>query len=366
VVGGGVPGILWPLVVYGLVLALHLLLPARDVPGYVLDPATGVPLRYRLNGPLVLVVTVAAWMAACHAGLLAWDTFYVERWAMASGACLLGLAFTLVIVLPAAPVKPSLAADLFLGRLENPQWSGFFHGGRVDAKMALYLIGAVMLELNVLSFAAHHVLEHRDDPSPGVIVYAAMFSFFVGEYLTFERVHLYTYDLFAERVGFKLGWGCLAFYPFFYGVGLWTTADRPNAHTPAPLLALYVLIFFGGWALSRGANLQKFVFKTRPEAKLFGLIAPVTVTDGRRTLLCSGFWALSRHINYLGEIGMALGLTLALGYPRAAAPWLYPLYYVALLVPRERDDDRRCRAKYGALWDAYCQKVPRRIVPGIY
>ena len=32
----------------------------------------------------------------------------------------------------------------------------------------------------------------------------------MAEYLNFEQVHLYTYDIMAERVGFKLGWGCLA------------------------------------------------------------------------------------------------------------------------------------------------------------
>src|SRR6185312_7167350 len=118
----------------------------------------------------------------------------------------------------------------------------------VDAKMFLYLAGAVMLELNVVSFAAHHLLAHPADPSPGVVLYAALFTFFVAEYLNFEEVHLYTYDFFAERVGFKLGWGCLVFYPFFYAVGLWAVADRPDPHTPPALLALFGLVFFSGWA----------------------------------------------------------------------------------------------------------------------
>ena len=46
---------------------------------------------------------------------------------------------------------------------------------------------------------------------------------------------------------------------------------------------------------------------------------------------------------------MACGLALALGWPLLIGPWLYPLYYVALLLPRERDDDVRCAAKYGPL-----------------
>jgi len=343
------------------VLVLHLAVPARRTPGYVTDEA-GAPLRYRLNGLVVCLLTVGLWALACRRGLLAWDFFYAHRWQAAASACALGLVFTLAIVLPAPRVRESGLADLYLGRLANPQW----RGGLVDAKMFLYLVGAVMLLLNVLSFAAHHALTHAADPSPGVFLYAGLFAFFVCEYLFFERVHLYTYDFFAERVGFKLGWGCLVFYPFFYGVGLWGTAELPNPHTPLPLLVLYGIVFFSGWALSRGANLQKFFFKLDPTRKAFGVLAPEVVeADGKR-LLCSGFWRVSRHVNYLGEILMATGLALSLGHPTSIAPWLYPLYYVALLVPRERDDDRRCAEKYGPLWDAYKKRVPWRIVPGVY
>jgi len=353
--------LLGPLLVYGLVLCLYLALPGRWVVGYVRDPATGRPLRYRLNGLRVLFATVAAYAVACVLGWLPWDFLYLHRWQMAAGACGLGLLFTFAVVLPAPPVK-SLIADLYLGRLANPR-SG---GGRVDVKMFLYLAGAVMLELNLLSFAAYHVEQHASDPSKGVILYGLLFSFFVVEYLWFEEVHLYTYDLMAERVGFKLGWGCLVFYPFFYPVGLWAVAGLPDPHTPTPLLALYALVFFAGWTLARGANLQKFQFKRNPTAKAFGLLDPRAISAQGLHVLAGGFWGLARHINYLGEILMASALALCLGYPLEIAPWLYPLYYVALLVPRQIDDDRRCAEKYGALWQEYCRRVPSRIVPGIY
>jgi protein-S-isoprenylcysteine O-methyltransferase Ste14 len=350
-----------PLVVYAVLLALHLALPARWVDGYVRDPATGRPLRYRLNGLRVLLATLALYAVACGLGLLSWDFFYLHRVAMVVGACALGLAFTLAVVLP-APARGRLLADLYLGRLENPQWGG----GRVDAKMFLYLVGAVMLELNLVSFTAYHLMAYPEDPSPGVILYALLFSFFVVEYLYFEQVHLYTYDLMAERVGFKLGWGCLVFYPFFYPVGLWATADRPDPHSSAGWLALCALLFFSGWVLARGANLQKFWFKRDPTARAFGVLAPRAISGGGLSVLAGGFWGLARHINYLGEILMATGLTLCLGYPGSFYPWLYPLYYVVLLVPRQLDDDRRCAEKYGALWDEYCRRVPSRIIPGIY
>jgi delta14-sterol reductase len=353
--------LLGPLLVYGVVLGLHLALPGRWVDGYVLDPATGRPLRYRLNGLRVLAGSLALFALACGLGGLPWEVFYLHRWAMAAGACALGLLFTLAIVLPARANR-GLLADLYLGRLANPRWGG----GRLDAKMFLYLVGAVMLELNLLSFAAFHLARFSADPSPGVILYTALFSFFVVEYLSFEEVHLYTYDFMAERVGFKLGWGCLVFYPFFYPIGLWAVAGRADPHTPPALLAGYALLFFSGWVLARGANLQKFWFKRDPTARAFGLLEPRAISGGGKHVLAGGFWGLSRHINYLGEILMATGLTLCLGHPLALAPWLYPLYYVALLFPRQHFDDRRCAERYGPLWAEYRRRVPSRIIPGVY
>jgi delta14-sterol reductase len=90
------------------------------------------------------------------------------------------------------------------------------------------------------------------------------------------------------------------------------------------------------------------------------------LTDGNHKLLVNGFWGAARHVNYLGEFLMATSLALALGYPNHIGPWLYPLYYVALLVPRQIDDDRRCAEKYGALWTEYVKRVRDRIIPGVY
>ena len=95
-------------------------------------------------------------------------------------------------------------------------------------------------------------------------------------------------------------------------------------------------------------------------------IIPETITDGNNSLLVNGFWGMSRHINYLGEILMSTGIILCTGYPALIGPWLYPLYYVGLLFTRQIDDDKRCVLKYGELWKVYKQKVPYRIIPFIY
>ena len=63
---------------------------------------------------------------------------------------------------------------------------------------------------------------------------------------------------------------------------------------------------------------------------------------------------------------MATGIILCVGHPFLLWPWLYPLYYVALLFPRQADDDKRCALKYGELWKQYLEKVPYKIIPKIY
>ncbi|HKJ84807.1 MAG TPA: DUF1295 domain-containing protein [Spirochaetia bacterium] len=347
-------------IVYAIVLGLHLLVPARERDGYVNDPATGRPYEYRINGLPVMLLMVGLWYAAGSWGIVPFDWLYVHRWSGLAGAITLGIGASIALVAGAEPVRRSVLADFFLGRRFSPQ----FLGGRVDAKMFLYLVGATMLALNVLSFASYHLSAYGQSSS--VTLYTALFFWFLVDYMTFEHVHLYTYDLVAERVGFKLVFGCLAFYPYFYLVGLWAVADRPPADVSGLFLVVSAIVFATGWILARGANMQKYVFKRDPSRPFLGVIVPEVIADDERRVLCSGFWGLSRHINYLGEVLMASGLTLALGYPGAILAWLYPLYYIVLLSTRQADDDQRCREKYGELWEEYEKRVPWRIIPGVF
>ncbi len=353
-------GFFTPWIIYALITLLHLVLPAKRVRGYVRDEKSGEILHYRLNGFLVLIVSIVLWFFAGYSGWVPYDWLYTVRWESLAGAAFLGIAFSLFMVVPQPSTGRPAAADLFLGRRKNPQTPG----GRIDAKMWLYLIGAVMLQLNVLSFAAHHYLSAADF-NPGVFLSAGLLTWFIWDYLSFERVHLYTYDFIAERVGLKLGFGCLTFYPYFYAIALWATAGLPDPGLSPVLYVLFAAVFFSGWMLARGANMQKYTFKTRPEADFLGM-SPGVLSNGERSILVNGFWGLSRHINYLGEILMGVGIVLSTGHPEVFWIWLYPLYYALLLFPRQRDDDRICAEKYGELWEEYREKVPYRIIPFVY
>ena len=159
-------GFLYVLVIYAVVLGLHLVVPGRWVDGYVIDPNTSKPLRYHLNGLRVFFLASPRGPAragrACSRGTC--STCTAGR--CSRSACALGLVFTAGDRAPAPPKVKNVFADLYLGRLDNPQCARR-PPRRQD--VASTSIGAIMLELNLLSFAARHVLLHRDDPSPGVL-----------------------------------------------------------------------------------------------------------------------------------------------------------------------------------------------------
>jgi delta14-sterol reductase len=353
-------GLVTPLVAYAVITLLHVAIPVRRRRGYAKSELTGEALNYRINGRFVLGASILLWFVLGYFGVVPYVWLYETRWLGVIGACVIGLAYSLYVVLQSPPTGRSFFADLWFGRSKDVQ----FKDGFIDAKVWLYLVGAVMLQLNVLSFAAFHIANVKSI-NPGFLLGCAMLTWFCFDYLIFERVHLWTYDFIAERVGFKLGFGCLAFYPYFYCVALWFTADLPNPDRPAWLTSLFGAIFLCGWVLTRGSNMQKYRFKTAPGRK-FLWITPEVLSDGDHNLLVNGFWGASRHINYLGEIVQAVAIALAPGYFGIWMVWLYPIYYVALLLSRQADDDKVCRAKYGPLWDEYSARVKYKIVPRLY
>lgn len=353
-------GLLTPLAAYAIITLLHLIIPVKKIKGYVKNEKTGEVMNYRINGKFVLVLSIIIWFLLGYFDIVPYTWLYETRWYGLIGAVVIGLVFSIYIVLKYPSAGRSFFAELWFGRAKDVQ----IKDGLVDAKLWFYLIGAVMLQLNVLSFAAYHIM-NVGNINYGFILGCAMLTWFCFDYLIFEKIHLWTYDFIAERVGFKLGFGCLAFYPYFYSVSLWFTAELPDPGHSVWLTALFGALFLFGWVFTRGANMQKYFFKTTP-GKKFLWIQPEVLSDGKQSLLANGYWGASRHINYLGEIIQAIAVALAAGYPGVFMVWLYPVYYIGLMLSRQADDDKVCKAKYGALWDQYTEKVKYKIIPFIY
>ena len=198
---------------YVLVSLLHYALPAYRCHGYACD-WRGVALRYRLNGPLVLIVVACGWWWLSKAAP-ACASFAARRfWPTIGAANILGLIAAAWLLCntqkepahrcitldqkvlrakaaagglaavshygassPIAPSPPrNLAAHFFFGHEFNPRSCG------VDLKMLLYILGAVGLEWNLLSAAALRQEQQPGKPLPNsFVLYGAMLSWFVGE-----------------------------------------------------------------------------------------------------------------------------------------------------------------------------------------
>jgi delta14-sterol reductase len=406
------------------ILLIHLVCPAFSVNGYVCHVVNvKKPLTYRLNGLACLVISVSIFFFIHHyyskesgeSVVLFLSRNYMAGAVMSN---ILGLIVSFYLVYIRFPSLPKVerkanafrraptttlatnkdektttptnsgdlddrSPDFYWGREFTPRYD--YIGGTVvlDIKMFLYVTGAILLELNILSGL---LLEryNRGTSSLAMMTYTGLLTWFICEYLYFERIHLYTYDLFAEKVGFKLAWGCLCFYPFFYAIGMVPmvlfSPDTAATDISPTQAARIILFFYSGWMLTRGANLQKYFFRRFPEqtSVFFGLVKQETLPSSNNRILCAGFWGMARHVNYLGEILQGLALALPgclMGAPAAdygtlvirLLPLLYPIYYTLLFIYRQIDDDALMRRRYGdEVMDEYVKRVPYRMVPGLY
>ena len=354
-----VAAFLTPTVIFAILLVLHIVLPALRVEGYTRVTSH----RYRLNGLAVFVCALLIWWFELTLAPLGW--LWVAKWHAIAGAVALSIVVTVWTVLRAPADDRSSLVQWIEGRSRNDH----FRGG-VDAKMFMYIFGGIFLALNALSSAAYHYELYGEAANVGLFLHTAMWVWFVADYFIFERVQLFTFDIIEERVGFKLIFGCFVVYPCLYPVALWGTAGLPSPDIDPSMNLLWlggsVAVFLLGWVITRGANLQKYVFKRFPERSFLGFVKPVTITDGDRTILCSGYWGKARHMNYAGEMLLALGMALALGHFTNAWAWVYFVYLTIFFIVRDRIDDGRCATKYGDLWTQYRSRVRYRLFPGIY
>ncbi len=359
-------GFLTPLFVFIAFFVVQLILPGRRVTGYVVDAETGEPRSYRLNGILVFSVAMIVW--AFEIGGLPRDWFYRSSVYAVVGGTVLTIIMTTIGVFsyPEGKVKNRFLAWWF-GRAQEIQ----FFNGRFDVKMYFYVVGGTMLSLNCLSGAVWHYREFGDDANPGVYLYAGFFTFYVLDYFVFERVQLYTYDLIHENVGFKLFWGGLIVYGWLYILPLWGMAVHPDPGFEGFGRWVWLIgapaMFFFGWCISRGANMQKYTFKRWPERKFLGFMEPEYIEAGERKILCNGFWGPARHFNYMGEGFFCLSVALVFGHFTNLWAWTYFACIVSLFTYRQLDDEKHCEEKYGAeKWAEYKARVKYRIIPGIY
>ena len=91
-----ITGFFAPLVIFAVFFLAQLILPARRVPGYVIDPETGEPRNYRLNGLLVFAIALIVWALGLTG--MPRDWFYRSSIYAVAGGTVFTTIFTILAV----------------------------------------------------------------------------------------------------------------------------------------------------------------------------------------------------------------------------------------------------------------------------
>lgn len=356
---------------------LFLVLPGRIRRGTA-TPAGNV-LTYKCNGISAWVVSHLLFVIMVKMGFIK-ATIISDNWgalmviANVFGFSLVIFSYVKALYFPSHAEDRCFSGsrfyDLFMGVEHNPRIGPFdfklFFNGRP---------GIVAWTLINLSFAAK---QYNDFGyiSNSMILLNILQGTYVIDFFLNESWYLRTIDIAHDHFGFYLAWGDTVWLPFMY-----TLQSVYLAHHPISLpwwgCAATLLLGVTGYLIFRAVNHQKDYFrvamKTTGKCTIWGkparyILAPYATTDAEQKqsyLLASGWWGLSRHFNYVGDLMNALSYCVLCGFGHVL-PYFYFCFMLCLLIHRSFRDDIRCRQKYGAYWDKYCQMVPYRIIPYVF
>lgn len=356
---------------------LFIALPGRIRRGTA-TPAGNV-LSYKCNGISAWVVSHLLFLILVKKGFIN-ATIISDNWGalmVISNVFGFGLAMFAYVKAYSFPSHPedrcfsgSAFYDFFMGIEHNPRIVSFdfklFFNGRP---------GIVAWTLINLSFAAKQYNDFGYVTN-SMILLNILHGTYVVDFFLNESWYLRTIDIAHDHFGFYLAWGDTVWLPFMYTLQSVYLARQPVSLPWWGCVGTF-LLGLTGYFIFRSVNHQKDYFRVEMKANgkctIWGkpaqyIRASYQTTDAEQKmsyLLASGWWGLSRHFNYVGDLMNALSYCLACGTGHIL-PYFYFLFMFILLIHRSFRDDVRCRQKYGAYWDKYCQLVPYRIIPFVF
>jgi 7-dehydrocholesterol reductase len=149
--------------------------------------------------------------------------------------------------------------------------------------------------------------------------------------------------------------------------------EHPTQHPPAIAALNLVVGLAAVWANYSTDWQRQRVRAANGNTLVWGkpaLLVHATYVTGdgksrKSILLASGWWGVSRHLNYVWELLLALCWCLPTGR-QSVLGYVYFLFLTILLVDRAYRDELRCIEKYGEDYQEYCRLVPYKMIPYIY
>jgi protein-S-isoprenylcysteine O-methyltransferase Ste14 len=353
-------------VLYGCWFLLQVILQIA-APGKVHEGvplSDGTCLKYKMNGWFSFWFTLGLVLLVVGLGWIPSTILYDQFGPLLTTVNTFAFGFSVFLYLHGkASKRPerttgNVIYDYFMGSALNPRL------GRFDLKLFCEARPGLILWILIdLSLAAKQYELWGTVTTPMILVNAFQFLY-IADYYYHEEAILTTWDIKHENFGWMLCWGDLVWVPFTYTLQAYYLINHTHELSVLATVALVALNMLG-YVIFRGANWQKHKFRKNPQTLVWGKPLEYIRTSHGTLLLTSGWWGITRHMNYLGDLLMALAWCLPTGFEHPL-PYFYIVYFTILLVHREWRDNAMCRDKYGKDWEAYCRKVPWRIVPGIY
>lgn len=243
--------------------------------------------------------------------------------------------------------------DWFIGRELNPRI------GEWDIKLFCELRPGLLLWflLNLASLQRQYQTLGYVTNSM-LLVNILQFSYIIDGVLN-EEGCLTMIDITTDGFGFMLAFGDLCWVPFCYCLQS-RYLSLVELNLSNIFLVIIIVVMMAGFYIFKASNNQKNEFR---QGKLPHLKS--IQTDRGTKLLIEGWWGVSQHINYFGDILIALSWCLTTGFS-SILTYFYVFYFSSLLLHRQARDEEKCRNKYGKYWAEYEKHVPYKIIPYVY
>jgi 7-dehydrocholesterol reductase len=354
--------------------ALQLLLPGKRFEGPV-SPSGNVPV-YKANGLQAYAVTLATYLSLWWFGIFNPAIVYDHLGEIFSTLVFGSFVFCILLYIK-GHVAPSSSDSGSSGNAIIDFYWGMELYPRIGKHFDIKVF--TNCRFGMMSWAVLAVTycikqyEMNGRVADSMLVNTALMLIYITKFYWWESGYWCTMDIAHDRAGFYICWGCLVWVPSIYtSPGMYLVNHPVNL---GPQLALSTLL--AGILciyINYDCDRQRQEFRrTNGKCLVWGkaptkIVASYQTTNGETKtslLLTSGWWGLTRHFHYVPEILSAFFWTVPALFDHFL-PYFYVIFLTILLLDRAKRDDDRCSSKYGKYWKTYCNKVPYRVIPGIY
>ncbi|CAD8143528.1 unnamed protein product [Paramecium pentaurelia] len=338
------------------------ILPGTQFKGFP-DPK-GKVLMYKINGLNTYILTLTLIILGKVFFNFTLIPLIEHFWSFFIASNILAFVFSFILLIKgklSLHYKPHI--QTWTPQLLNDWWFGSEQNPRilnVDLKMYFYEPSLIGLQIFLLSFAEYQYNTYSTLSINMILFQVFWFMWLITHYIR-EDFMLSTWDIIAENFGFMLVWGDIVYLPYLYCIGGWYLGDFVQ-NSPTIYLIFITLLHVTSLYMYRDSNWQKDRYRRLGDKAIIWNKKPQTLQN---KLLISGWWGIGRHLNYTGEILVYLSIAMC-GEFKAFNNYILPLSLFCLLTHRATRDDKRCREKYGKLWQEYCQIAKFKIIPFIF